>query len=77
MLAVLGILAVTAMIIWFEVPSLWKRGLKRELIVFSILLILGAGVSIAKSSHIQVPNPLDMMNVMFKPLGDFIFGIIT
>jgi hypothetical protein len=74
--AVLGILIVTAGIILLEAPYLLERKLKKELCVFSILLTFGATISILMALGIQLPNPQDMITVVYKPLGDWIFGIL-
>lgn len=69
-----GVLAVVIAII--EVPSLLKKKLKRELWVFSILLLFGGGLSIAQSLHMEIPNPVDWIAFIYKPFSDFIYGFL-
>lgn len=76
MWAVLGIITVGILIAVYEVPSLLRRNLKRELWIFSILLIFGVVLSILKNLRVDIPNPLDMVTIIYKPFSDFIFGIL-
>jgi len=76
MRAIVGIITVGILIALYEVPSLLRRKLKRELWVFSILLIFGVGLSILKSLRVDIPNPLDILTTIYKPFTDFIFGIL-
>ncbi|MBU7318792.1 MULTISPECIES: hypothetical protein [Paenibacillus] len=76
MVAIAGILAVGAAIVWLEVPSLVRTKRKKELWVFSLLLALGLGLSIAKSLRLNIPNPLDWIAYLYKPVSDYVFGIL-
>lgn len=76
MWSILGNLTITIGIILYEVPSLLKRNLKRELWVFSILLIIGVILSIFKNLDIGIPNPFDWITVVYKPLTNIIFSIL-
>jgi hypothetical protein len=76
MLAVIGVLAVCLVIIMIEVPPMRKKGQKKELGLFSVLILLGACLSIGASLHLPIPNPLDGLNYIFKPSSDFIFGML-
>ncbi len=72
MLAITGIVAVVAFIVFLEVPALRKKRQIRELWIFSLLLIMGTGISIALSLHIAIPNPIDWINYIYSPVGRFI-----
>lgn len=74
MWAIIGILAVGGIIINIEVPLLLKQKSKKELWIFSILLFVAIGLSIAQSLRIKLPNPLDWVAYVYKPLSDLIFG---
>ncbi len=76
MWVVAGILAVTIAIIIIEVPSLRRRQLRKELWVFSIMLLFGVGLSIAKSLQVKIPNPVDWIIVVYKPLSDALLGLL-
>ena len=72
MLNSLGILLVASVIIIIEVPSLLEKKQKKELIVFSILLFIGVTLSILRAFGINIPNPLDLLTFIFKPMNDLI-----
>lgn len=76
MWAILGIINVGILIAVYEVPSLLRRNLKRELWMFFILLIFGVVLSILKSLRVDIPNPLYLLTIIYKPFSDFIFGIL-
>jgi glucan phosphoethanolaminetransferase (alkaline phosphatase superfamily) len=67
---------VAVVIVIIEVPSLLKKKLKKELWVFSILLILGLGFSIAQSLDVDLPNPADWIAFVYKPFSDLIYGFL-
>ncbi|CAG7637065.1 hypothetical protein PAESOLCIP111_03812 [Paenibacillus solanacearum] len=62
-----------AMIVWIDAPSLWRRGLKKELGVFSVLLLFATVLSITQIMHLKLPNPSDWMIRVYKPLSDVLF----
>ncbi|MDR7315626.1 hypothetical protein [Brevibacillus nitrificans] len=68
MWAISGILSVVALIAWLEIPSLLRKGYRREVRAFLILLLLAAVLSIAKCLQIDMPNPIDWLLKLFSPL---------
>ncbi|SDN09492.1 hypothetical protein SAMN05518871_103277 [Psychrobacillus sp. OK028] len=70
MLKSVGILLVAAFIVFIEVPSLVEKKYKKELIVFSILLTIGVGLGVAHSLGKSIPNPIDLLTFIFKPVHD-------
>ncbi|GLB62117.1 hypothetical protein [Cytobacillus sp. NCCP-133] len=76
MWAIAGILLVTIMIMVLEVPPLLKKRQKKELGVFSLLLLSGSWLSIAKGLDLNIPNPFDWIAAIFKPLSDLIMTLL-
>ncbi|KRE54455.1 hypothetical protein [Paenibacillus sp. Soil522] len=72
---VFGILTLAVVIAFIDVPYLLKQGLKKELWTFSILLLLGTGLSIAEGLQVEIPNPMDALAFIYKPLIDLLFGL--
>ncbi|MFF2890318.1 hypothetical protein [Paenibacillus sp. NPDC057967] len=72
MLAVGGILTTAVIIAMLELPGLWKKRQVKEIWLFSILLLLGTGVGIAESLHIPLPNPLDWVSYIYRPIGQLL-----
>ncbi|QNR67839.1 hypothetical protein ABFT51_01460 [Paenibacillus peoriae] len=75
MVNVLGILLVAAAISMIEVPYMWKKGLKKELWIFSILLLFGVGISCAKALNWLIPTPLDWVAAVYRPFSNFLTHI--
>jgi hypothetical protein len=69
--SIAGILAVAVLIAVIEISSLRKRKSKKDLWAFSLLLLLGTGLSIAQGLQADIPNPLDWMAAIFQPLGNW------
>lgn len=76
MWVITGIVATASFIAILEVPPLLKAKLKRELWLFSILLLLGTVLSIAQSLQFPIPNPLDMLIIIFKSSSDMLFSFL-
>ncbi|MEK4229328.1 hypothetical protein [Solibacillus sp. FSL H8-0538] len=72
MIKSIGILLIAAAILWIEVPPLLEKKYKKELLVFSILLAIGVGLSITLGFKKPIPNPFDLLTFIFKPLDDVI-----
>ncbi|MNI46351.1 hypothetical protein D3C73_1008100 [compost metagenome] len=72
-----GILAVTALIALLEVPTLWKKKLVKELCVFVILLLIGAGLNFALAVHVPIPTPLDLLAWIYKPISDAVLKLLS
>lgn len=69
---VVGIMAAASLFAWCEVPLLLKAKMKRELWVFSILLFIGTGVCIAVAFEWPIPNPLDIIYLVFRPMSQLL-----
>jgi hypothetical protein len=70
---VAGILVIAILIAANDVPSLTKK--KKDLWVFSILLLLGTGISVAEVLHVGIPNPLDWIAVVYQPFSNWITSV--
>lgn len=65
MIKTLAILLVTAIIIMFDVPSMWKNKQKKELVVYSLILFIGVTFLILLAVGVKIPSPVD---IYFKTL---------
>jgi hypothetical protein len=70
MFTVVGSLAVAVLLIIVEVPALRKKKANKELWAFSILLLFGTTLTIIQALDIQVPNPMDLIIYVYKPVSD-------
>lgn len=76
MIKSIGILLIAAAILWIEVPPLLEKKYKKEFLVFSILLAIGVGLGITLALEKTIPNPLDLLTIIFKPLDDVISNLL-
>lgn len=72
MWSIAGILVIGVIVMFIEVPSLMKKKQRRDLWVFSILLLLGVVLNILENQKVTIPNPLDMITAVFQPYSDVI-----
>ncbi|MNN09370.1 hypothetical protein D3C81_1222490 [compost metagenome] len=75
MAVIMGIMLSAAAIIFLEVPYMLRKRLKKELWVFSILLLLGVGISSVEALQWAIPTPLDWITAVYKPFTDFLTHI--
>ncbi|KQL36121.1 hypothetical protein [Psychrobacillus sp. FJAT-21963] len=76
MIKSIGILLIAAAILWIEVPPLLEKKYKKEFLVFSILLAIGVGLGITLALEKTIPNPLDLLTIIFKPLDNVISNLL-
>ncbi|MFS0840518.1 hypothetical protein [Paenibacillus sp. 1P03SA] len=48
----------------FQIPSLWKRRMLKDLTAFAVLLLTGMILSTLLALFIPFPKPLDMVNFL-------------
>lgn len=76
MLASIGVLVAAVLMFIIEVPNLFKKGLKRETLVFSILLLIGTLLSILHLYNIDPPSPHKWIAIIYRPLSDIIYHFL-
>lgn len=67
MWVIAGLLATAGICAAIEIPSLTAH--KKDRWVFSLLLALGTALSIALALKAPIPNPLDWIAAVYRPLG--------
>jgi len=72
-----GMIIVGLLIAWIELPKLLKEQAYKEIIVFSLLLVCGVGLCILVILRIELPNPLDLLMVIFTPISKWIESVLT
>lgn len=73
MMKYIWLIVVAAVIILIEVPSMRKRKLMKDLWVFSFLLGLGIVLVIMRFLNLHIPNPVNGLDYMLRPLAEAIF----
>lgn len=61
-----------ASIILFEVPGLIKKKMWRELVTFSVYLLIGMALSIPQVMGLKLPNPNRAIEALFEPLSELL-----
>ncbi|MEK4485892.1 hypothetical protein MHH81_09895 [Psychrobacillus sp. FSL H8-0484] len=72
MLSSLGILMVATVILTIEVPPLLEKKLKKELILFLIILAIGIGTWILRGFGVTIQSPVDILFPILKPVIDLL-----
>jgi hypothetical protein len=67
---IIGICISIVVIVLFERPLLKNH--KKDTWIFSILLLIAFGLSIAQSLEYDLPTPFDFITALFKPV-QFLF----
>lgn len=77
MLIVSSMIALSTLIACIEVPPLLKRGLKKEVMVFLVFLFICILLSIAQGLHAKLPNPLQWLTIVYRPLSEAVFHLLN
>lgn len=77
MLAILGILIISSVITLFEFTYLLSKRNTKDIWIFFILLIFATGLAIAITFQVNIPNPIDWVSFIYKPVSDFILRTFT
>lgn len=57
----------------YEVPQLRGRGMKGELVAFSVFLLVGVVLALAVIFDLPVPNPTKGIEYLFSPVTRLLF----
>ncbi|SEN99356.1 hypothetical protein [Paenibacillus sp. OV219] len=61
----------------YEYPKLRRAKQFKELWVFAVTLAFGLVLSIAENQHFPIPNPLDLITTLYKPMSRAILSIFN
>jgi hypothetical protein len=67
------ILFFSAILFW-QLPSIWKKGYKGEVILYLCLILIDIGLGIAQALQADIPIISDWIIYVFKPLKDMVYG---
>ncbi|SFA72679.1 MULTISPECIES: hypothetical protein [unclassified Bacillus (in: firmicutes)] len=76
MWAIIGLVFISIMICAIELPTLWKQKLRKEMVIFFVLLGMGFTLSTLLALNIKVPPILDAVEFVFKPVSDLVFSFL-
>lgn len=72
MKTIFPIIIISIVISLLEIPSLLKQKLLKELAIFTGLLIFALTLGIMQGLNIQIPNPFDLITIIFSPMTKII-----
>ncbi len=75
MIMTIVILLISASIAFAIIPTLKKIKEKKTIVIFSILLLIGAALNIGVSLRLKIPSPLDLVTFIFSPIRDLIISL--
>jgi uncharacterized membrane protein SirB2 len=67
MLKSIGVIVLYVVIAFFQIQQLKKEKMKREIWIFSIIMLLVTAVTVAKLNNLPLPSPLDLVTIMLNP----------
>lgn len=69
------ILAAAGIITALELPRMIKEKERKEIWAFSALLLISIGISLMQAFVPEVPTPLKLITIVFKPFSDLLSAI--
>ena len=67
--SLLALILFDAAVCIVEIPKMVQQKLFRELVTFSVLLLLGTAIGVMRCFDLKVPNPSDLMTWVYSPVA--------
>ncbi|WP_445477297.1 hypothetical protein ACULLL_12200 [Lysinibacillus irui] len=75
MVLAVAILIISVIVAIIFIPKLKKQQDTKAIVVFSILLLIGATLNMAIALRVHIPSPLDLITFIFTPIRDYIVSL--
>jgi hypothetical protein len=76
MLMSVSVVALASAVSYKELRRLKELRRTKEAVVFSVLMLIGTGMSILLDMRVPLPSPLDFLTMMFDPVSRFLNRIL-
>ncbi len=76
LISIMAVLIFDVIVCIVEIPKMLNQKLMRELVTFSVLLLLGTVLAVMKSLNIKIPNPSDFFAWVFSPFNDIMQSLL-
>ena len=79
-MAFVGIIAVLTfdiILCIIEIPKMLSEKLIKELVTFSVMLMIGTVIAVLKAFEVKVPNPSDFLAWVYSPVADLMKSLLT
>lgn len=70
-------LLVVGLVSYIEIKKMKKENMKKELIIYSLLLLFSSSLFILKQFEVSMINPLNGIKIVFEPLGKVVESVFT
>lgn len=75
-LSIIAVMAFDVIVCIIEIPKMLQGKLIKELVTFSVFLLLGTVMAVLKSLDIKFPNPSDFVSWVFSPVSDIMQSLL-
>jgi len=72
MVLAVAILIISIIVALIFIQKFKKQQDKKNIIVFSFLLLIGTALNMAIALKVHIPSPLDLITFIFTPIKDYI-----
>jgi len=76
MVSLLGVLAAALVIAIIDIPRIWQRRVVKDLIAYSIMLLTGTVLCVLIVRHVQLPNLIDIIKIVYGPFYNGLMYLI-
>jgi hypothetical protein len=77
MVKIVGILVITLLIAWKEITPLKNQNKKKEIWIFSVLQFIATFLLSLIVLDIKIPSPLEVIRIIYKPISDVFFSLLS
>ncbi|NBD25173.1 hypothetical protein [Paenibacillus glycinis] len=70
-------LIAAACVVRYQYPKLKRRKQLKELWLSASILVFALGLSVAQSFHAPIPNPLDWITAIYKPMSKVVLSALS
>jgi len=67
MVSLLGVIATAIVMGFIDIPRIWKRRVVKDLVAYSVMLLAGTVLAILIVRHVQLPNLIDILKIVYGP----------
>ncbi|MHC0037654.1 hypothetical protein [Pseudoneobacillus sp. C159] len=77
MVAVIGVILISILIVWKEVTPLKKQKRWREIWIFAIFQVVATTLLSLFVWNSELPTPLEVIRMVYQPFSDVLFSLLS
>lgn len=74
--SITGVVAGVALLGLIDAPYLRKTRSRKETWIYVLLMLSGLTLNVLWTVDVPIPNPVEYINAFYKPLSDWLFGML-